>query len=676
MLQIFRYLLIFFTIFSFTNLKALETDWSIGNESKVRVFSPNSHSNNNNTIFLGLEYELKEGWKTYWQSPGEGGFPQEINWQNSKNISSVEVLWPIPKYFEILGINSIGYSDKVIFPLKINLVNSLKSTLVILDINYLVCKDICIPGKANLKLTIPSGKGNLTKHAFSLEKSLSQLPTNSNKLDLINNKKINFFSNEENISFYISITSKKSFIDPSVFLHTKYGLPVVNPEIKLSNNNKNLEAKFTFNKNQIKDKEVETKFVISDQNQSFEIFEIVKLTNNNIKLNKSHLIILLIAFLGGIILNGMPCVLPVLSIKVLSMLHRIDKPSSIRKSFILTSIGIFSSFLILAISFIILRYLGTNIGWGMQFQQPFFLLIITIIITFFSFNLFGLYEISMPTFINEKILIGKSFKDNTKDFFNGFLTTLMATPCSAPFVGTAITAAFTQSMTMMLLIFSFMSFGLALPYLILAIFPKLIFYFPKPGKWMLYLKYFLGLLLLLTLVWIGNILLSHYNYYFIISLIILLIITLLLNNFLRVKKIILFVSIIIVFGLSNFSIFEANFKKNDNDWLDFNSVNLEELILQDNIIFIDITADWCATCQYNKINVLNSTEIIEMFSKLKVIKVKGDWTKPDTEIERFLQKNNKFGIPFNIIYNQNNTEGIILPELLSKKEVIKVFGKL
>ena len=105
MLQIFRYLLIFFTIFSFTNLKALETDWSIGNESKVRVFSPNSHSNNNNTIFLGLEYELKEGWKTYWQSPGEGGFPQEINWQNSKNISSVEVLWPIPKYFEILVSN-------------------------------------------------------------------------------------------------------------------------------------------------------------------------------------------------------------------------------------------------------------------------------------------------------------------------------------------------------------------------------------------------------------------------------------------------------------------------------------------------------------------------------------------------------------------------------------------
>ena len=676
MLQVFKYLLLFFYIFFFTSAKAIESNWSISNESKVRIFSPNTHNNNNNEIFLGLEYELKEGWKTYWQSPGDGGFPQEIIWDKSKNVSSLEVLWPTPNYFEILDINSIGYSDKVIFPLKIYLIDSSKPTLVTLDINYLVCKDICIPGNANLKLQIPSGKGNLTNHAFYLEKSLSQLPISSNKLDLIDNKKINIFSDKKNISFYFSILSKETFIDPVVFLHTKYGLPVVNPEIKLSKSNKQLEAKFTFNKNLIKDDKVDTTFIIADKNQSIEVNEITSLTSDNIKINNNYFYIIFIAFLGGIILNGMPCVLPVLSIKVLSMLQHLDKPSAIRKSFILTSLGIISSFVILALSFIILRYFGTNIGWGMQFQQPLFLMVIIFILTFFAFNLFGFYEISIPNFIQKKVLFNEPLKSNSKDFFNGFLTTLMATPCSAPFVGTAITAAFTQSMIMMLLIFLFMSFGLALPYLLVAIYPKLIFYFPKPGRWMLYLKYFLGLLLLLTLVWIGNILLNHYNYYLIISLIILLIIMLSLSNFLRIKKTILFISIIIFFSLPYFSIFKASLKKEITDWLDFNNINIQELVLQDNIIFVDITADWCATCQYNKINVLNSSQISEIFTKFKVIKIKGDWTKPDDKIEKFLQENNKFGIPFNIIYNKNNIEGIILPELLSKKEIIKIFEKL
>ena len=181
MLHNFKYLIFIVIIFTFTNAKSLESDWSYGAESQVRLISSLTKNNNQKEITLGLEYKLKKGWKTYWQSPGEGGFPQEINWSESSNIKNLEIQWPMPEKFEILGMQSIGYSDQVIFPLKINLENENKLTKVILDINYLVCKDICIPGNANLKLNIPSGISNLTQHSFNLEKSISALPKKNPK---------------------------------------------------------------------------------------------------------------------------------------------------------------------------------------------------------------------------------------------------------------------------------------------------------------------------------------------------------------------------------------------------------------------------------------------------------------------------------------------------------------
>ena len=164
MLQQCRYLFFIFALFFFTKSIALETDWSLGNESQVRLISPLTHNDNQSQIHIGLEYQLQEGWKTYWQSPGDGGFPQEITWKNSQNLKKLEIKWPTPKEFAILGIRSIGYTDHVIFPLKLQLQDPTQNTFIELDINYLTCKDICIPGNAHLELIIPSGEAELTQH--------------------------------------------------------------------------------------------------------------------------------------------------------------------------------------------------------------------------------------------------------------------------------------------------------------------------------------------------------------------------------------------------------------------------------------------------------------------------------------------------------------------------------
>jgi len=618
-----------------------------------------------------LEYKLQDGWKTYWKSPGGGGFPQSINWNKSKNIKDIEILWPTPVNFEILGIQSVGYKDDFIFPLKISLENNTKSSYIFLDINYLVCKDICIPGNASLELFIPAGIGNITKHSFSIEKSLSEIPITNFNLSFLDSATTKIYTDDKNISFHFLASSKKKFKNPSIFLHTKYGLPTTSPQIKLTSDYESLEAIFLFDRNLIKDKEVKAQIIISDGIHSFDLEEIILLEDRTYTLNQSYILILIIAFFGGLILNAMPCVLPVLSIKLLSILNNANNKHSIRKSFLITSFGIIFSFSLLATIFIFFRFLGVSVGWGMQFQQPIFLMIIALILTFFSMNLFGIFEISMPKFLNHKIISSQNLNNNIKDFFNGFFATIMATPCSAPLVGTALTAAFTQSYFLMFLIFIFMGIGMSFPYLLISIFPQLIKSLPKPGKWMKYIKYFLGILLLLTLIWVGNILLNHFNFIFIIVSLFLLIIFLIFNYFFIYRKTTLLLSLVIFFLLPNFTILESTYLKKNNDWLDFNEVNIAELIQEDNIIFVDITADWCATCQYNKINVINSDEIINYFKTNNIIKIRGDWTIPNEKILNFLEKNNKFGIPFNIIFNKKNQNGIILSELLSKEEVLK-----
>tara|TARA_B110000438_G_C15408517_1_gene476503 strand:- start:158 stop:604 length:447 start_codon:yes stop_codon:yes gene_type:complete len=147
-------------------------------------------------------------------------------------------------------------------------------------------------------------------------------------------------------------------------------------------------------------------------------------------------------------------------------------------------------------------------------------------------------------------------------------------------------------------------------------------------------------------------------------------------RFIRIKKIVLSIAIIIFFTLPNFIFFKSNTLLVESDWLDFNLVNIETLIEEGNIVFVDITADWCATCQYNKINVLNSKIIEKTFDQFNVMKIKGDWTKPNDNIQKFLEKNKKYGIPFNVIYNSNNPNGIVLSELLSESEIVKILNNL
>ena len=674
LIKFFIYTILFSLVASYS--MALSSDWSVGETSKLRLISAYSQNDSKN-FMIGLEYQMDPGWKTYWKSPGDGGFAQSISWENSTNVKNVNILWPTPIEFEILGLTSLGYQNDIIFPLEIELEDELKNTFLNLHITFLICKEICIPGDATIFLEIPSGEKKLTNNYYDLEKALSLLPKEDFNGSYL--KKINFhvFNDDTHSNIQLIFESDKNFVSPKIFLHSPFGLPVIKNSLNYSNDSKKITANFKFDKDLISKNNFPLEVSISDVNHNFKQVLNVEVNDKPLrsKINQTFIYYILISLIAGLILNVMPCVFPVLSIKLMSVFS--SNENNARVSFVTTALGIISSFVLLGLIFLLLQYFKVSIAWGMQFQQPYFLIFISLIIFLFMMNMFGQFEITLPPQISNLSFFGTTNNKNTKDFFNGFFATLMATPCSAPFVGTAITAAFTQSYAIGISIFLFMGVGMSLPYLLIALFPKLINYLPKPGKWMVYIKYLLGLLLLATVLWLFNILLNFFNYYFIISLIIFFLLLSYRQKIPFQKNIISVIVLLVIFSSSSFSFFQQNrVFEIEKDWLNFYDITLDKLINENKIVFLDITADWCATCQFNKINVLNSETIISLFKENDVTLIRADWTKPNDKINFFLEKYDRFGIPFNAFFSNNFPEGLLLSELLSEKEMVNAINKI
>jgi len=536
-------LLLFFIIsFSFVSLAQKNSKKALISHEHVSlelISSVNSIHKENN-LHLGLYFKLDPGWKIYWKYPGKAGYPPNIDWTKSKNIKDLEILWPKPEKFKILGMESIGYSKEVILPIKLILENNNEELLVNFDVDYLTCKKICIPFNDNLILNIPIGDGEISKYE----------------------KIINEYIDKSNYSNY------SNFFNPD-----------------------------------------------------------------------SILFFLFIAFIGGVVLNFMPCVFPVLSLKIYNVLSQQQENISdktIKRNFLATILGIIFSFFILSLLIVFLKKIGHNLGWGFQFQSPIFLFFMILILILFSLNLVDVFSIDIPIifkkFLNRIINLNKKSSEFFQNFFLGSFITILSTPCSAPFIGTAIGFAFVSPNQIIFLIFFCISLGLSSPYIILATKPQILSFLPKPGLWMRKFKYFLSLLLILTAIWLSKTLLIQIN------------------------------------TISNDS--------KNNNWINFDTIKLSELINENNIVFVDITADWCLTCFYNKKTVLDRKKVKNIFETYDVKKIRGDLTKPNREINKYINSFGRFGIPFNAIYSSSAPQGILLPEVLTVQNLLSTFENI
>ena len=593
-------------------------------------------------LFIGIKFKLKNGWKTYWKNPGDAGEALNVQWKKDSKKINLPVYFPFPEKFFDKGITTIGYDGEVIFPVRIY---EHQDGIKQLTLNYLICKDICIPvseeKKININLnnlvesdeflknyiTVPKGDNNHFKFNYS-QKTENKIILDINTAGNIENLKIFGFSQETDLK--INQNSNSSF------------------EVLFDEDLRILSQPVLFS--------------ISDGKN----FEEISFEPNLIKKSSNIFYYLLMAILGGFILNFMPCVFPVLSLKLYSFTKIVDtSKKTISFNCLLIILGIISSFLLLAFAVIVLKMFGESLGWGFQFQNIYFITFIATLILIFSLNLLGFFEIILPEPFLSQIDNFLVSKKEFSHFFSGVFATLLATPCSAPFLGTAVGFSMAASYSYILIIFLFISIGFAFPYIIFYFFPNTIKLFPKPGKWMLVFKNILGLLLLVSAAWFFNLLQVDSRFISIVFF------SILLGAFFKNKN----NSNKYIFLIGSLLILTHFFNKYDHDsdisWKSFNNVTLEDYLKKDKMVLVDVTADWCVTCKFNKITTLNSRKLRDFIIQNEVITLRADWTNKNNEIFEYIKKFNRYGIPVNIVYGPKNKNGILLPELISKDIVLK-----
>ncbi len=631
------------------------------------------------TVAGFLEVRLAGDWKTYWRSPGEGGIAPSVTWDGSKNLSDIVWHWPHPKRFELLGIETLGYKGNVIFPMTLH-VNDLDSP-VVLDANLTLssCTTVCVLTDYPFEISFIPSELKLSESAMhTYAQGMSLVPKPSPLI-----KNVNAIWDEQNSKLQVTVENSMGWTEPDMLIDG------TTEEVR--------DSAFTQPVFEVEGNKLVATFDVTNWMGTPQLDEqtiTVTLDDNNFIAEhattvKSQMIIqdrgnfniaqmILFALFGGFILNIMPCVLPVLGMKLSSIVSTqgLEK-RQIRFQFLSSSLGILVSFWLIALFLTVLKLSGSAIGWGIQFQNAWFIGLMVFITGVFGANMLGLFEIRLSSNANTW-LATKGDNSYKGHFTQGMFATLLATPCSAPFLGTAVAFALATSIPVMFLIFTALALGMASPWIAVALFPSVALRLPKPGQWMNNIKLLFGFMMLITSVWLLSLLSNHVPllWVYVISIVAL---ALLVMRTLRVygKKVatwtggalIILVSASLVVGsiTSNKS---ATLLPPEPNWEPLSTTAIENHIADGKVVFVNVTADWCITCKANKIGVLLQDPVYGMLHHSEVVAMEGDWTVPSQSVTSYLQENGRFGVPFNIVYGPKAPNGIPLPIILTDESVI------
>ncbi len=602
-------------------------------ELEMQLISAVTATGDRTDLPLGLKVRLTEGWKIYWRSPGDAGLPPELSLadENANSQHKLEMDFPIPSRFSLLGLDTYGYGKEVIFPVYLRGHDAGQPLRLEAEASALVCADICIPVGGSLSLDIPAGQSRASTDAQDIARYAALVPKDQTGPD-IGLEKLAFISDPPRL-----MLEMKSGTPPviDVFIETPVqGLGFAQPVAQ----SPQLYAIAITGPGDVSALAgQQAVLTIKTDSQFREIASIIPRLSSAPSgswISASLLFILLAAFAGGVILNIMPCVLPVLSLKLASILSMGGaSPAQIRTRLMAGAAGILTSFALLGLVLVGLKLAGGRLGWGVQFQNPWFLGVMMLIMALFTLSLLDIVRFPIPAFagrIGAHGLLG--------DFAAGFMATILATPCSAPLVGTAVSFALAASAPQLFLVMLVMGTGLALPWLILAAFPHWIAAMPAPGAWMKWVKPLLASGLVATILWLGWLLAGASG----------------------------------ILASDN-KIAGGN---GTSAWQPWQLHAIETHLAKGQPVFVDVTADWCITCKVNKALVLNSGDIRAAFEAKNTVMLQADWTLPDSEIADYLASFGRFGIPFNILYYPDGRPPVIFDELLTKEKIVSALDKL
>src|SRR5882762_244926 len=457
---------------------------------------------------IGLLLRMAPDWHTYWAFSGDAGLPTELKWKLPSGWKVGEIQWPIPlKTIDPGDIETYGYEKEVLLMQEIAPPQKLDNSRVKLsaEANWLVCEKICIPGGATPQLELPVSTTSQPANSELFARYRHLLPQNWPQSNVVSAS-----WSRVGLDLRLKITSETLANYPALDFFPLPGQDVVVGHPTIESRNKN-EVTFRVpiesagkNLSSVAGLIVFSQQPNGEDRAAWQISAAPTVSATSAAPARGIFTFLLFGFLGGIILNLMPCVLPVISLKIFGFIQQAGQSRrKVLRSGIAFTVGIFAWFVGLAMLLIVLKGTGRNVTWGgFQFTNAYFVLALSVVVLVFALNLFGVFEISLPQGMTRGLLSTTERKDDLGSFFQGIFATVLATPCTAPFLGTALGFAFSQSAAVILAMFVSIAAGMSSPYLLLSAQPAWLRFLPKPGPWMVHVKQFMGFLLLATLLFL------------------------------------------------------------------------------------------------------------------------------------------------------------------------------
>ncbi|MEE9648995.1 protein-disulfide reductase DsbD family protein [Enterobacter soli] len=660
MFTVFRRLLVCLLWLWLPLSQAADTGWLRAADNQHASVRLRAQTENSGETRLLLDVALQKGWKTYWRSPGEGGIAPAITWHQP-----LEALWrwPTPERFDVAGITTQGYHGDVSFPITLrgNVPERLSGVLTLST-----CSNVCILTDYPFSLDLTASTGGGFDYDFN--RAMGTLPLSSGLTSALSARYA---------SGKLTVTAQRDtgWQQPALFIDSMDDIDFGKPSFSVRDGT--LTATVP-----VSDSWGETAPDLSGKTLSLVLADNGQAQESSLLIGQgssatAHALgwVLLMALVGGVILNVMPCVLPVLAMKLGTLMQTEHQArGQVRRQFLASVCGIVISFLALALMMTVLRLGNQALGWGIQFQNPWFIAAMALVMVLFSASLLGLFEIRLSSSAST-FLATRGGNGLAGHFWQGAFATLLATPCTAPFLGTAVSVALAAPLPLLWGIFLAMGIGMSLPWLLVVAWPGLAQRLPRPGRWMNTVRVVLGLMMLGSSLWLLSLLGVHIGTLPVITLGVVLILILLLvtawryrwQTALRAGALAIVVAGAVAFVTGSGG---ENSRRDRVNWQPLSEQAIARAVAENKRVFVDVTADWCVTCKANKYNVLLRDDVQDALSAPDIVALRGDWSRPSASISQFLTTRGSAAVPFNQIYGPGLPQGHVLPALLSREAVL------
>ncbi|MGH9599913.1 MAG: protein-disulfide reductase DsbD family protein [Terracidiphilus sp.] len=656
---------------------------------RVELLVPGKHLYSGASNPAGLYFKMEPGWHIYWENPGDSGEPPAMHWTLPTGITATPLQFPAPVRLPLGPLMDYGYENEVLFPFHFRVADNAKPGHAVLNakVNWLVCSSVCIPGKAELEVSRDVNRGLgaaavaepplFTQFASQLPKPLPSAdnarfqPTPTGfRLAVETGQR------ETQAEFFPSDQTVVNNPSPQKLTPTAKGLVLdLRKDAELAANPAHLNGVLELSGGRNYRISATPGTVAAPvAAPSFSLLWLAQIAG--------------LAFLGGLLLNLMPCVFPVLFLKGLALVQSgSEERRRLRAHGFVYAAGIVVSFWALVAVLLALRAAGATLGWGFQFQSPVFLALMAGLLFFLGLSLAGQFEIGLTITSAGGSLAAK--QGYAGSFFTGVLAVVVATPCTAPFMGAAIGYALAQPAAVTFAVFTALALGLAAPYVALTLQPAWTRVLPRPGAWMEVLRQAVSVPIFATAIWLAWVLARGYGADLLAALLSMFLLLAIAGWFLGrwpLKRWATTVAMLILLGAIAVGVFAPGKlaaapetqagAQAQGQWQPWSAAAVSRSLVAGQPVFVDFTASWCLSCQVNERVALDQPEVMRAFQSRNVVLMRGDWTRQDRDITQALTALGRSGVPVYALYTPGQASPQLLPQVLTPGIVIDAVDKL